>query len=43
MRLLPDEVCEIIEILVAESASSEGLYEAVHTLYLPAADAEGGP
>ena len=42
MRLLPDQECEIVEVLVAEGASSEGLYETVHPLDSAAAYVEGG-
>ena len=40
---LSDQISEIIEVLVAEGTSPKSLYEAVHALYLPAADVEGGP
>ena len=43
MGLLPDQISEIIEVLVAEGTSTQSLYEAVHTLDFPAADVEGGP
>ena len=37
---LSDQIGEIIEVLVAEGTSPQSLYEAVHALYLPAADVE---
>ena len=40
---LSDQIGEIIEVLVAEGAEPKSLYEAVHTLDLPAVDVEGGP
>ena len=42
MRLLPDQECEIVEVLVAEGAPPEGLYETVHPLDPAAAYVEGG-
>ena len=42
MRLLPDQECEIVEVLVAECAPPEGLYETVHPLDPAAAYVEGG-
>ena len=40
---LSDQKSEIIEVLIAEGTSPHCLYEAVHTLYPPVADVEGGP
>ena len=33
MGLFPDQISEIIEVLVAEGTSSQCLYESVHALY----------
>ena len=40
---LSDQISKIIEVLVSEGTSPKSLYEAVHTLYPPAADVEDGP